>query len=104
MLPPLSELPLPRPPFPRLLDPISPETPALLPASSGWYVIVNAALSSLLCVPGECPGLWRHLGNLRLAPPAPAASVCLAAATPAAAVTPTQSDLCFDKVVLSETF
>lgn len=100
MLPPLLETSL----FPQAFGSYSSETPALLPASSGWYVIVNAALSSLLCISGECPGLRRHLGNLRLTPPAPAACVCLAAATPAATVTPSQSDLCFDKVVLPETF
>ncbi|XP_015419820.1 PREDICTED: voltage-dependent calcium channel subunit alpha-2/delta-4 isoform X2 [Myotis davidii] len=73
--------------------------PVLQEATEVKYIL-------LIChnVQGECPGLWRHLGNLRLTPPAPAASVCLAAATPAAAVTPTQSDLCFDKIALSETF
>ncbi|XP_059539946.1 voltage-dependent calcium channel subunit alpha-2/delta-4 isoform X2 [Myotis daubentonii] len=73
--------------------------PVLQEATEVKYIL-------LIChnVQGERPGLWRLLGNLRLAPPAPAASVCLAAATPAAAMTPTPSDLCFDKVVLLETF
>lgn len=65
-----------------------PETPSLLSSSC-------LGRSPHLECPGfagECPGLRWHLGHLGLALPAPAASVCLAAAAPAAAVTSARSD------------